>query len=448
MRLNGVRTRTFLIYFLISLVIPAATCPAATLFQQVGIASPPLPVGSGARAMGMGGAFIAVADDATAASWNPAGLIQIEKPELSVVGAFDSRRYDYTSDDQTDFTSRDDYASVNYFSAAMPFHLYKNMVVSVNYQRLYDFQRDLSHDFSFAAAGVDLVQDIRFDQSGYVGAAAIAGAVELTPRLSVGATLNIWTDELGWDNGWTERYHSHATGTQSGVPVTIDTRITDTYSKFSGINFNVGLLWETPAHGTLGAVIKTPFTATLDHRFEMNETTVYGAPVDTTLTSAPVVFEEDVELRMPLSYGLGWSKRFRDVWTLGMDVYRTEWGEYFLRDGRGNKFSPIDGRPKDKSNVHATTHVRIGTEYLFLLPSKNAAVPLRAGLFYDPEPAEGAPLDYYGLALGAGFSRPRYSLDLAYQFRWASDIDTGHQVAATDADAVQHTVLMSFIFYL
>ena len=30
-------------------------------------------IGSGARALGMGGAFIAVADDATAASWNPGG---------------------------------------------------------------------------------------------------------------------------------------------------------------------------------------------------------------------------------------------------------------------------------------------------------------------------------------------------------------------------------------
>ena len=44
-------------------------------------------VGSGARAFGMGGAFIAVADDATAASWNPAGLSQLEKPELSGVFA-------------------------------------------------------------------------------------------------------------------------------------------------------------------------------------------------------------------------------------------------------------------------------------------------------------------------------------------------------------------------
>ena len=51
------------------------------------IASSFNPVGSGARALGMGGAFIAVADDATAASWNPGGLIQLEKPEISAVGS-------------------------------------------------------------------------------------------------------------------------------------------------------------------------------------------------------------------------------------------------------------------------------------------------------------------------------------------------------------------------
>jgi len=41
------------------------------------------PVGSGARAIGMGGAFIGVADDATAASWNPGGLIQLENPRAN-----------------------------------------------------------------------------------------------------------------------------------------------------------------------------------------------------------------------------------------------------------------------------------------------------------------------------------------------------------------------------
>ncbi len=42
--------------------------------------------GSGARALGMAGAFTAIADDATAASWNPAGLCVLERPEASLVG--------------------------------------------------------------------------------------------------------------------------------------------------------------------------------------------------------------------------------------------------------------------------------------------------------------------------------------------------------------------------
>src|SRR5688572_12919627 len=46
--------------------------------------------GSGARAFGMGGAFLARADDATAASWNPAGLSYLRRPEVSLVGARNS----------------------------------------------------------------------------------------------------------------------------------------------------------------------------------------------------------------------------------------------------------------------------------------------------------------------------------------------------------------------
>lgn len=41
--------------------------------------------GAGARALGMGGAFCAIADDATAAYWNPAGLVGLESPELQLM---------------------------------------------------------------------------------------------------------------------------------------------------------------------------------------------------------------------------------------------------------------------------------------------------------------------------------------------------------------------------
>ena len=56
--------------------------PAFALFDRGGV------IGVGARAMGMSGAFTAVADDASAAYWNPAGLAQLES--LEIQGMFGS----------------------------------------------------------------------------------------------------------------------------------------------------------------------------------------------------------------------------------------------------------------------------------------------------------------------------------------------------------------------
>lgn len=44
-----------------------------------------LEIGVGARAVGMGGAFVAVADDATAIFWNPAGLSRLESSEAIII---------------------------------------------------------------------------------------------------------------------------------------------------------------------------------------------------------------------------------------------------------------------------------------------------------------------------------------------------------------------------
>ncbi len=44
-----------------------------------------LTTGVGARALAMGGAFTALADDATASYWNPAGLTQLERREISLM---------------------------------------------------------------------------------------------------------------------------------------------------------------------------------------------------------------------------------------------------------------------------------------------------------------------------------------------------------------------------
>ncbi len=74
--------RFLLVGFMAILMVAPELASGQQITQQVRISSSPNPVGSGARAVGMGSAFIAIADDATAASWNPGGLIQLERPEL------------------------------------------------------------------------------------------------------------------------------------------------------------------------------------------------------------------------------------------------------------------------------------------------------------------------------------------------------------------------------
>lgn len=45
-------------------------------------------IGPGVKALGMGGAFTAVADDGSAIYWNPAGLAQIKRTEIELMRAF------------------------------------------------------------------------------------------------------------------------------------------------------------------------------------------------------------------------------------------------------------------------------------------------------------------------------------------------------------------------
>ena len=439
----------YLILLILAVLVLSSTwLQAGTLFQQVGVSSSPNPVGSGARAMGMGGAFIAIADDATAASWNPAGLIQLESSELSIVGAYLNRIEEFSSDShpEIDNTGEVDDVNLNYFSATYPFHYYRNIVVSVNYQRLFEFERSFDYRFDLSSAGLDLLQDKRFKQEGSVGALGLAAAIEITPALSFGVTLNIWTDKLLWENGWKETYSELGVGTVGGTPVTIETDITDEYSNFHGINANFGLLWNITKHLTLGAVIKTPFDASIDHEFDFTQTTTFGPPINTTVTSHQRI-EEDVKLSMPLSYGIGLAWRFSDAFTIDLDVYRTEWSKYILTDGQGNKFSPIDGCPKDGSRIKDTTQVRIGGEYLFIMPQRNIVLPVRAGLFYDPEPSHGKVKDFYGVAVGSGIAYKRFIFDVAYQLRWGNNIDTDNLIATSEADVIQHSFLASVIYH-
>ena len=67
------------IVFLLAVALSVPVVPLLALAEEGSHAAEFLSHGVGARALGMGSSFVSVADDATAAYWNPAGLVQIRK---------------------------------------------------------------------------------------------------------------------------------------------------------------------------------------------------------------------------------------------------------------------------------------------------------------------------------------------------------------------------------
>ena len=263
-------------------------CQAQFAATKVINASTPNPVGSGARAMGMGGAFIAVADDATAASWNPAGLTQLKRPEISFVVSYFHRRDDVSSKNhpETSGIQKTWSTDLNYASIAYPFELFeRNMIFSLNYQRLYEFDRDIKTNINTKIITPSLTprlteQKVKFRQRGKLCALSPAYAIDITPTFSLGCTFNIWTDKLFWSNGWTSDttidakiYQNPKRHSKGLLTFREKSRDHDRYSGFSGFNMNLGFMWDINRFVTIGGVVKTPFTGDMDHeRVETKET--------------------------------------------------------------------------------------------------------------------------------------------------------------------------------
>jgi hypothetical protein len=410
------------------------------------------PVGSGARALGMGGAFIAVADDATAASWNPGGLIQLEKPEISVVGSYFYRREENTfgTNPEASGTQSVSFSDLNYLSLAYPFSIFnRNMVIALTYQNLFDFNREAK--FTLTEIDVGEIATVSYDSNidicheGNLSAVGFSYSLSLTHKLSFGFTLNFWEDWLG-NHAWNETTRQLSTGVldfggffQQGFRSQIEEK---KEFSFSGLNANLGFLWRITDNLTMGGVLKTPFTADLDIKTESKILVQLGdVPVDPELSTT----YEDADLDMPLSYGIGLSYRFSDAFTVDADVYRTEWDDFLLKRASGN-ISPITGLPEGESDIDPTTQVRLGLEYLFIQPPY--VIPLRGGVFYDPAPAEGSPDDFYGVSLGSGIVWKRIVFDIAYQFRWGNNVNAAlHRDRDFSSDLQEHSVYYSLILH-
>jgi len=371
-------------------------------------------LGGGGRARGMGGAFLGISDDPSAASWNPAGLSQTDKSQMLLSFRSYMRRSDFTSSangldlSYSDKLKRDNNA-ISFASVAIPFKIKeKELVGSVLFQNLADIYQenryfliaDMAIFVNPEQTGYDTLYNYPLDPiieniTGSLNSVNISFAGKIYKSLSLGLGVNVYGGNFTSDgdffypfndttglNGY--RFRPHIKSDYSGVNATIGTMYK--YDKFS-----------------LGAVVKTPFTLKEENDVKLYTDVIEdGVILDFESILRSPFFKTDRKWKMPLMIGVGGAYQLNAL-TLSADLeyrgyskteitYRRNianpedvevttggyvTGEWWGKEGATPPFvSSIQWRN--------TTQFRIGGEYL--LNTKYGKVPLRLGYRNDPQP--------------------------------------------------------------
>lgn len=339
--------------------------------------------GNGARAAGMGYAFTGVADDATAISWNAAGLTQLYSMEASVVGklGFGSLKPNYSSADvEVENASSFD---LNFASFVFPFSAGDyNIVAGVAYRTVYDF----NNEEKWMVNNETVFEE---DQSGGVRAVAPAIGFQLNEMFSFGATVNIlmgsWESKSKNSSG---DITSHSS------------------SDFSGTAIDLGVLVKPSPQVQIGANLNLPYTLTEKVKNELSDA------------------EAEFQLEVPMFFAIGLLFRATDNFSLAFDYRSRAWSnsEYSRDDVKDE-----DWKLEDGNSIHA------GLEYL--VEAGNSIVPLRLGFYTLPTPAtdyKEEQVAYNAATAGIGLVMGTFILDGSFEYIFGSytgDEENGKDVA-------------------
>lgn len=369
--------------------------------------------GSGARAAGMGDAFVAVSDDGTAASWNPAGLAQLRQPEFSLGYVASNRGLHYTGlrspDERVAFSNQNfdlTTASIDFTSAALPFSLAgRPVTLQLGWQRLYQLTSDLSGNVMRVPIDppgppTRVSRDDRL--SGAIDLFSVAGAVKLFPRLAVGGSLNIWRGD------WHDRVALSEERSAEGSPAFLTSSAA---VRMRGRNVTVGALLTFP-RWNLGLAYHSPFWSA--YRLQGRS--------QSTLGPDQVVDAQHARFHLPRSVAAGLARRLGPRWTASVALTHDQWTDTLI-DGFPGQQAPnnfFDSLPPELSSTRDTLSLNLGLEHLVL--REGAVVPLRFGFGFEPQGGMDAstrdPVTFLLVSAGAGYNTNRLKFDGAVQYRW------------------------------
>jgi len=433
--------KTSIIFIFIIFSVENLFFISSSFGMRTEVTSSMTPVGSGARASGIGSAFIAVANDATAASWNPAGLSLLDKPEFSmVISNFHTKeKIEFKNNPEGNSVHKINDLDVNYLSLVYPFIAFNNKVtISLSYQNLYSFNRNWNFALEDQGESSTLKNSYEYNQSGNLSAIGLSCSLALmnkpNSKIFMGLTFNIWDNHYPY-NYWRQNYVKFSVYELQDGRSTSDFLIRKHDFSFSAYNMNIGLLWKKKIF-SLGFVLKTHVDADIEQNI-----TKYRP------SKSPSYEKRIEEMRLPGVVGAGFSYKLNESFLLSADIYLRDWSEYFYKNNDGIKFNPVSGELFHTSPLNSTIHFRTGMEYVFA--SKPYFYPVRFGLFYDPSPAVNNQDDYYGFSGGIGFVYNNvFAFDIAYTVRYGKDV--GQDMLSSrrfSQDVTEQYLYMSVIWY-
>jgi long-subunit fatty acid transport protein len=339
--------------------------------------------GIGARALGMGNAYVAVSEDVSSLIHNPAGLAQIRRLELAAGLAHDDleREVEHTSVGVSERAN----TRFEHLAFAYPVPTYRgSLVLAVGFHRWSDLDTDFFKEgflFEPTSTTRGLFEGESFLREGTIDAWTAAVGYDLSPNLSVGASIRYLTGK-SHEELVTANYRATldtVTGRidyDLGSPADPDDRlfeeIVSREADLQGVTGSIGFLAYLESGFRLGAVLDLP--AKLDYdgreRFRLED----WEKID-ELSS--LYFEDDITLPLSLSGGVSWG---RSGLLLAGGV---RWTDYTQIDYEGRILAPEDpGTGRRESAYRSVVAVHLGAEYqLTELP-----VRFRGGFFTEPLP--------------------------------------------------------------
>jgi opacity protein-like surface antigen len=353
-------------------------------------------LGSGARAHGMGGAFLGVSNDGNAGTWNPAGLIYNEGVLLNTIITYTP--VDFGLDNTplgpenlpTNVSSINNHlASLSSATFVAPLTIREHeFYLSPYYHRVLDSEArgefsvdDVDSSGQTIRLGTPFLAD--FNHNGNVSYIGAGFGTSITPNLSVGANLNIVTGDGRLTHTMLLDSTRYSSSNQIGASV--DSIRWDDWSNidYSGLNFTLAAMYSTD-RWSAGAVFTPGWTLTqnLDYRGERIE---YVRSIDTDyphLVIVPGPDGTDWEIQIPYTVGLGGSYQVNENLLVAADyqfrAFKRE-GDIRYESDPVVPNSPLENQDDSFYNLH---QVRLGAEYLF--ETNWGLIPLRLGVRNDP----------------------------------------------------------------